>query len=163
MLTVHQISKEEAEGAMTALLDALEHAMPAADYLKGLVSLTQNDSQVLRRRALRLFTSKMNSLQAAGEAQAIEEDDGNMCVCSALQLGVYCNCMILMSKRGGTEPFSVLFPRTCICPRVVRNTSQDGDDLSTAMQVRGCNCSLFNGGRGGSGCGRAAPSAAGGR
>ena len=77
MLTVQQISKEEAEGAMTALLDALEHAMPAADYLKGLVSLTQNDSQVLRRRALRLFTSKMNSLQAAGEAQAIEEDDGN--------------------------------------------------------------------------------------
>ena len=69
VLSVQQISKGEAEDTMTALLDALEHAMPAADYLKGLVSLTQHDSQPLRRRALRLFTSRMNSLQA------VEDDD----------------------------------------------------------------------------------------
>lgn len=62
---VLQVSKGDVEGALAALLDALEHAMPAADYLEGLVSLTQHNSQGVRRRALRLFASRMDSLQTA--------------------------------------------------------------------------------------------------
>lgn len=63
------------EGALTALLGALEHAMPAADYLKGLVTLTQHDNQALRRRALRLFTSRMDSLHSGQQ----EHQEGCAC------------------------------------------------------------------------------------
>ena len=75
MLAVQEASEGEVEAALTALLGALEHVMPAADYLKGLVILTQHDSQALRRRALRLFTSRMDSLHAG------QQEDQEGCAC----------------------------------------------------------------------------------
>lgn len=46
------------------MLDALEHAMPASDFLLGVVKVIQQGSQPMRRLALRLFTARLESLQA---------------------------------------------------------------------------------------------------
>jgi hypothetical protein len=48
---------------VTAVLDALEAAMPAAAFLQGLVQLAAQGGPPVRRLALRLFTARIESLR----------------------------------------------------------------------------------------------------
>ncbi len=53
--------------ALTGLTDALERAMPAGQFLKGLIELAGHDDSAVSRRALKLLTSRMAALTSSAE------------------------------------------------------------------------------------------------
>lgn len=51
--------RQGGQGGLAALLEALEAALPEQAYLDGLIRLVRSEEPALRRRALRLFASKV--------------------------------------------------------------------------------------------------------